>query len=499
MPGPELSRLEHALTPRLGRYVPHAPTPPQTAFLLLDVLEAFYGGAAGGGKSDALLMAALQYVDVPGYSALLLRRTFPELSQPGAIMARSHEWLGPWRKHGVSWNEQRKRWSFPSGATLTFGYLRSIRDVYQYQGAEFQFIGFDELTQFPDEPYTYLFSRLRRPETGPLAEVPLRVRSASNPGNIGHGWVKQRLVDPANRQKHGRVFIPAQLTDNPHLDQAAYVRSLEHLGDALRKQLLDGDWDAFEGMAYPMLNHGLHVVDAFDVPEAWERFESFDPGTTNPACVLAHAVDHDGNVVVFDELYVDDPVPHLPDMVVDLLKQRRAGWHPENVSVVCYADPAAFAQGAHTKWGRQPSVADEFAAAGVTLSKAFTNDRVAGYVRIGQLLTPDPGHSFPDWHPRAGEPGAPRLFIFHGCTHLVEQLAAAPLEEQGEPHPGEAVSRKWEGPFGHAHAALRYGVISWPAPSDRPYVPLDDTRAEWLRRYADQVEKPRRTPRDYQL
>lgn len=495
---PELSRLEQALTPRLTPYIPHGPTPPQTAFLLLDALEAFYGGAAGGGKSDALLMAALQYVDVPGYSALILRRTFPELSQPGAIMSRSHEWLGQWRKHGVQWNEQKKRWTFPSGATLTFGYLRSIRDVYQYQGAEFQFVGFDELTQFPEEPYTYLFSRLRRPEQGPLAQVPLRMRAASNPGNVGHGWVKNRLVMPDARQP-GRVFIPAKLSDNPHLDRDTYVESLSHLGPILRRQLLDGDWAAFEGAAYPMFDPAVHLVEAFDVPDAWERFESFDPGTTNPAAILAYAIDHDGNILVFDELYVDDPVPHLPDVVVGLLKERRAAWHPDGATVVCFSDPAAFAQGTHTKWGRQPSVVDEFAAAGVALKKAFTNDRVAGYVRVGQLLAPDPTHSFPEWHPRAGQPGAPRIFFFPCCTHLVEQLQSAPLEELGEPHPGEAVSRRWEGPFGHAHAALRYGVISWPAPSERPYVPLDDDRAEWLRKYASQVEKPKRTPRDYQL
>ena len=134
-------------------------------------------------------MAALQYVDVPGYAALLFRRTYADLNLPGALMDRAHQWLGA---TAARWNAHDHRWTFPSGATLTFGYLETERDKYRYQSSELQYIGFDELTQFPESQYTYLFSRLRRLGD---SEVPLRMRSASNPGGEGHEWVRARFVD----------------------------------------------------------------------------------------------------------------------------------------------------------------------------------------------------------------------------------------------------------------------------------------------------------------
>lgn len=497
------AELIAAKWPALDRYWPNlnSASTPQTSFLVLDQLEALYGGAAGGGKSDALLAAGLQYVDVPGYAGLILRRTFKQLSLPGAIMARSKEWLSPFRKTGeIHWNDDDKTWTFPSGATLTFGYLESADDIYRYQGPEFSYIAFDELTQFTEAQYVYMFSRLRQ-RVG--IHVPLRMRAASNPGGVGHAWVKPRLVDQQTRQP-GAVFIPAKVNDNPGLDADKYAGSLSYLGPVLQAQLLDGDWGAFEGAAYPMFNPRLHVVPPFDIPDGWERFESVDPGTTNPTCWLVWATDYDGNHIVFDELYVDDPVPHLPDVVAPLLLARRGMWWPDSSQPVAYADPAGFAAGAMTKWGRPPSFADEFANLGIHLVKA-NNDRVAGYVRIAQLLSPDPDHPFPDWHPHAGQPGSPRLFVFSGCTHLVEQLQGAPLEEIGEPHPGEAVSRKWEGPFGHAHAAARYGALSWPGPSERPPKTLQelllepapdvDLRREALQAHIERVDRPRRRGR----
>jgi len=199
-------------------------------------LEALYGGAAGGGKSEALLMAALQYVDVPGYSAILFRRTYTDLSLPNALMDRAHQWLDGTE---AKWNEREKTWHFPSGATLSFGYLETENDKYRYQSAEFQFIGFNELTQFTESQYRYLFSRLRRLRD---SRVPLRIRAASNPGGVGHEWVKQRFI--VEGERYGRPFIPARLEDNPYLDAEEYKKSLANLDPVTREQLLNGDWSA---------------------------------------------------------------------------------------------------------------------------------------------------------------------------------------------------------------------------------------------------------------
>lgn len=252
------------------------PTDRQDLFLGLDIeaREAFYGGAAGGGKSSALLMAALRYVDVPGYAALLLRRTFSDLSKPGALIDRAHQWLND---SAAKWSEQKRTWTFPSGATLSFGYLETDLDKYQYQGAEYQFIGFDELTQFREAPYTYLFSRLRRLKT---SDIPLRMRAASNPGGIGAEWVRERFVpegfttEDARQQKvfwkdgystdgkpTRRAFVPATLDDNPYLDREEYAHSLQELDPVTREQLLRGDWSIrSRGNILPMWDEKYHIV-----------------------------------------------------------------------------------------------------------------------------------------------------------------------------------------------------------------------------------------------
>ncbi len=201
-------------------------------------------------------MAALQYVDVPGYAALLLRRTYRDLSLPGALMDRAESWLRP---TDARWDHETHSWRFPAGSTLTFGYLQYEGDKYTYQSAEFQFIGADELTQFSESQYTFMFSRLRRPtcpnhppgvpedkdcpncqRIADLSRVPLRMRWASNPGGAGHEWVKQRML--VEGPSAGRPFVPASLADNPHIDRESYVRSLSHLDPITRAQLLAGDW-----------------------------------------------------------------------------------------------------------------------------------------------------------------------------------------------------------------------------------------------------------------
>jgi predicted phage terminase large subunit-like protein len=231
--------------------IPHAPTERQLAFLAEPALEALYGGAAGGGKTDALLMGALLYAHIPGYSALILRRTYPDLAQPGGIMSRAREWLAG----RVRWQESAHRAIVPGGMTLQFGHLEAENDRFRYQGGEYQYIGVDELTQFLERDYRYLFSRLRRVRG---VEVPLRMRAGSNPGGLGHDWVRRRFIDVTAPD---RAFHAARLADNPHLDREQYERSLEHLDPVTRAQLLRGDWTA-RADAQLFRREWFEVVDA---------------------------------------------------------------------------------------------------------------------------------------------------------------------------------------------------------------------------------------------
>jgi predicted phage terminase large subunit-like protein len=238
LPPEKQKRLRELLTPRMTPFIAHAPTAKQHAALLLsEKREVFYGGAAGGGKSDFLLMAALQYADVPGYSALILRRTFSQLSKADGLLHRAQEWLAGKAQGVETVGGTPTRWVFPSGARLEFGHCQYDKDRFDYQSAAYQYIGFDELTQFTERIYLYLLSRLRRPE-GSL--VPLRVRSASNPGGDGHDWVKARFITERDPE---RVFVRAKLSDNEHLDRDEYEATLSELHPYDRAQLLDGNWD----------------------------------------------------------------------------------------------------------------------------------------------------------------------------------------------------------------------------------------------------------------
>jgi predicted phage terminase large subunit-like protein len=278
-----------ACTPKLTKYVVQEPTIKQAVFLLREEREVFYGGAAGPGKSSGLLMAALQHVDHGDYSALIVRRSFKQLSLPGALMSRSHEWLGDtdakWSA-GASTVHGRlvpgRSWIFPSGATLTFGHLGRERESRrQYESAEFNYIGIDELTAFDEDEYRFLFSRLRRHAT---SSIPSRMRSASNPGGRGHAWVKDRFVNPQTALDRA-VFVRATLADNPHLDRDDYIASLQELHPTAWRRLLHGDWDAldvgemFQPRQWYADNPDLMVDTA---PEAVQTVRYWDTAAAEP-------------------------------------------------------------------------------------------------------------------------------------------------------------------------------------------------------------------------
>lgn len=282
-------------------FCPHQPWPKQQLFLSLTCKEAFYGGAAAGGKSEALLMAALQYVHIPGYAALILRKDTQRLRLAGGLIPRSFEWFS---NSDAQWKAQDRRWTFPTSgapASISFGYLRESQDKYRYGSSEFQYIAFDELTEFPEDDYLYLFSRLRKRTD--LA-APLRMRSASNPGNLGHAWVLRRFIPASARQGDasedvywhaGRAYVPARIRDNPAINEAEYRESLQHLPPIERERLMNGDWTIrAEGviradwlMRYDACDQRLDLLDAnqrtfasVDERQCY-RFVTIDPAGTS--------------------------------------------------------------------------------------------------------------------------------------------------------------------------------------------------------------------------
>ena len=292
----QLGHLYDVLGPLRLRHCPLTLTPRQEAFLRTTVRELLYGGAAGGGKSVALLAAALQYADVPGYHALLLRPTLAEFYMPGGLAELAAEWLTP---SSAIWVGDQHRWRFPGrgragsgGVTLSFGYLDSPNDVLRYSGISTSFVGFDELTRFTENAYLRMFRTLRQPDNADrplppapdgtnLRDVSIRIRATSNPGGPGHSWVKNRFVRPDSRPA-GAHYLPSRLTDNPHLDADAYLQRLAELPPVERQRLQHGDWDIDEeGELFT--RDSIRIIEAHQASAPIKRVRYWDLAATAPS------------------------------------------------------------------------------------------------------------------------------------------------------------------------------------------------------------------------
>jgi hypothetical protein len=310
---------------------PHKPFAKQIEFAKLTEMEGLYGGAAGGGKTDALLAGGVEYVADPEYSALLLRRTYPDLKLPGALIDRSHKWFDG---TSAGWHEQDKRWTFPSGAVLQFGYCNTEADLDRYKSAEFHYIGIDELTEWPERWYTFLFSRLRR-RAG--CQIPLRMRAGTNPDGIGYRWIVDRFGIPEGveipgpiRSRPDRVFLPARAEDNPHLDLASYEAALEAMAGGRTstrwKQLRQGIWiPSLESMVY-RATKALNVTEAPpEIPKdfrGWSFLCGLDFGVIdqNAITVLGWR-DHDPCVYVLESYRFTGSPSEMADEVAKLAKR----------------------------------------------------------------------------------------------------------------------------------------------------------------------------------
>lgn len=287
--------------------------------------ECLYGGAAGGGKSDALLAEALRQVNMPNYRGLIIRRTFPQLE---ALISRSME-LYPRAFPKAKYNTTSHTWRFPSGARIFFGSMQHENDKHQYQGKPYDFVAFDELTHFTRDQYMYLMSRNRPTGSGTKCYI----RATANPGGIGHGWVKERFIDAAPpltpitdeyeveapdggkiKIKRNRIFVPSALFDNPALlaNDPGYMGTLAMLPEAERNALLYGDWNSFEGQVFKEWRNDpahyvdrlwTHVIDPFMPPKHWKCWRGFDFGYTKPFSVGWYVADEDGKIYRIRELY----------------------------------------------------------------------------------------------------------------------------------------------------------------------------------------------------
>lgn len=308
------------------------PQPKQIEFMSRPEYEALYGGAAGGGKSDALLCEALRQVHIPNYRGIIFRDTVPQLE---ALISRSYD-IYKKAYPRAKYNENKKVWSFPSGAHIFFGYMQRDKDRFNYQGKPYDFIGFDELTHFSQLQYEYLISRNR--PTGKGTRV--YIRATANPDGKGLGWVKQRFIVPAPPKTPikfessvympdgtvktltlKRIFIPASVFDNQALlsNDPLYVARLASLPEAERNALLYGSWDSFSGQVFTEWKNDpahyddrkwTHVISPFRIPGHWKIYQGFDFGYAKPSAAVYHAVDERGKIYQIGEYYFCKDTPN---------------------------------------------------------------------------------------------------------------------------------------------------------------------------------------------
>jgi len=410
---------------------------PQTDFLAAPETDVLYGGAAGGGKSYAMLVDPLRFAHRAAHRALILRRSMPELRE---LIDKSRE-LYPQAFPGCKFREVEKIWTFPSGAKLEFGFLERDADVYRYQGQAYSWIGFDEITHLTTEfSWNYLASRLRTTDPS----ITPYMRCTANPGGVGATWVKKRYVSPSppNESYVGkdgltRRFIPARLEDNPYLStDGRYEQMLKALPDVQRRQLLEGNWDITEGAAFTEFDLAVHVVTPFEIPVGWERVKGIDYGYASESSCIWGCVDPtDGTLIIYRELYRKGLTGEVLAQVITNMELE------DPYSVQGVLDTAAWNRTGTTG----PTVGETLQRAGHKLRRADKN-RIQGKIQIHEYLRVQPS-------------GRPKIQIFNSCPNLIKELQSIPLDRS---NPEDVDTHAPD----HAYDALRYLIMSRPKVND---------------------------------
>lgn len=412
-------------------------TKKQQAFIDSQAFETLFGGAAGGGKSYGQLVDGLLYaLKYPKSKQIIFRSTFADLEKS---LIRTSMNLYPLSI--ANYNDSKHTWKFKNGSIIDFGYIQYEKDVYQYQSAEYDVIRFDELTHFTEFMYTYMISRCRGANPYPKG-----IKSSTNPGGVGHNWVKERFIDIGapnvihtckleTGETTTRIFIPSLVQDNKFMltYDPDYIKRLDALPEKERKALKYGNWDIFDGQFFTEFDRNIHVIEPFVIPKDWYVYFVMDYGLDKLAGYWI-AIDYNNNAYVFREVYQSNL---LVSQARDKIKEMT------NEDVYMYLAPPDL-WNRHKETGK--STADIFAEGNIALYKT-NNDRIQGWLQMKEWLKP--------YKDEQGCTTA-KLKIFNTCKNLIRCL---PQVQHDAKRVGDIANEPHE--LTHSVDAIRGFCVYW--------------------------------------
>jgi len=436
----------------------------QTKFHMSEAFETLYGGAAGGGKTAALVGEAVTYaMRHPKARVYVFRKTIPELKQ--SVTPEIYKQTAEYTEHtkGIKYNSQDRAFNFANGSVIQLAYLENPADKYKYQSAEIHLLLIDELTHFTQDEYEYLKTRVR--STG---EHPLKVMAATNPGGVGHGWVKSYFIDIAppeeiyeDKNGNTRIFIPAKVTDHPsEAFVKSYTKVLEATADPnIKRALLDGDWDVFGGQAFTEWRRDkddkpYHVVQPFAIPAHWLKWFAYDWGYNTWAAGVWLAKDPATNrTYLYKEFYEHAMAASKQAETMSMLDS-------DDIIRLRLADPSLWKQIGNADTGE--TIAAIFERSNLHFQPA-NNDRKAGKNAIHEALAPQAD-------------GLPGLQVFSNCTNFIRTFPNLPVDINKP----EDIDTKAED---HLYDALRYGLMNQ-RPANLPEVRVNQDLVTRRMKYA---------------